>query len=249
MYYEYHHIIPQCKPFNGSSKPENMVYLTFQEHFLVHWLLTKMCINTNQQYKMNFAFRSFLRYNKETQDRNFTSKHFSILKTHARNNMQGENHPFYGKIMSEEQKLKISKSNKGKKRSPEAIENIRQSVIGRKTSIETKKKLSIVNMGENNGFFGKHHSDETKQILKEKSTGNKNCLGNKLTEETKDKLRQYKGDKASAFGKPWSDERKEKLRQTNLGKIQQRITCPHCNLEGGISAMKHYHFDKCKQKI
>ena len=49
---------------------------------------------------------------------------------------------------------------------------------------------------------------------------------------------------------------KDKLRAHNLGKTnvtqkgiaQSKLTCPHCGLEGGTSAMKHWHFDRCKHK-
>lgn len=39
--------------------------------------------------------------------------------------------------------------------------------LGRKTSEETKKKLSILNKGANNHFFGKKHTVETRQRLSE----------------------------------------------------------------------------------
>ena len=29
---------------------------------------------------------------------------------------------------------------------------------------------------------------------------------------------------------------------------QQKVTCPHCGLTGGISPLKRYHFDSCKHK-
>lgn len=39
VYCERHHIKPRS--FGGSDKPNNIVILTFREHFLAHWLLTK----------------------------------------------------------------------------------------------------------------------------------------------------------------------------------------------------------------
>ena len=38
-YYEKHHVIPKC--MDGKDTEWNIVNLTFREHFLVHWLLTK----------------------------------------------------------------------------------------------------------------------------------------------------------------------------------------------------------------
>ena len=60
---------------------------------------------------------------------------------------------------------------------------------------------------------------------------------------------------ASNKSRIWTNEMREKLRQHNLGKTnttkgktQERLTCPHCGLTGGKSAMKHWHMDKCKYK-
>lgn len=39
-YGEWHHIIP--KALGGSDEELNLVHLTYREHFLVHWLLTKI---------------------------------------------------------------------------------------------------------------------------------------------------------------------------------------------------------------
>lgn len=39
-------------------------------------------------------------------------------------------------------------------------------------------------------MLGRHHSEETKEILREKSKGNKNMLGKTHTEETKNKIRE-----------------------------------------------------------
>jgi hypothetical protein len=40
LYYETHHIIP--KSLGGSDDGDNLVNLTYREHFLVHWILTKI---------------------------------------------------------------------------------------------------------------------------------------------------------------------------------------------------------------
>lgn len=39
-YSERHHIIPRC--FGGPDDPDNLVDLTYREHFLVHWLMTRL---------------------------------------------------------------------------------------------------------------------------------------------------------------------------------------------------------------
>jgi hypothetical protein len=50
---------------------------------------------------------------------------------------------------------------------------------------------------------------------------------------------------------PCSAEKAEKHRQANLGRILgpvYKITCPHCNKEGGANIMKRWHMDNCKSK-
>ena len=38
---EMHHVVPRA--LGGTDDPANLVTLTYREHFLVHWLLTKIC--------------------------------------------------------------------------------------------------------------------------------------------------------------------------------------------------------------
>ncbi len=51
--FERHHIIP--KSFGGSNDLENLVDLTPRQHFICHWLLTKICIGEHKA-KMIYAF-------------------------------------------------------------------------------------------------------------------------------------------------------------------------------------------------
>lgn len=51
IYFEKHHIIP--KSLGGEDTEENLVKLTFKEHFICHRLLTKIYPKEN---KMHYAF-------------------------------------------------------------------------------------------------------------------------------------------------------------------------------------------------
>lgn len=53
-YYEEHHIIP--KKLGGVNTKDNLVLLSAREHFLVHWLLTKMCTSKEHRLRMHRAF-------------------------------------------------------------------------------------------------------------------------------------------------------------------------------------------------
>lgn len=57
-YYESHHIIPTS--LGGIDAPENTVLLTYREHIIVHYLLTKMCLNKRDRGKMLKAFHAMV---------------------------------------------------------------------------------------------------------------------------------------------------------------------------------------------
>jgi hypothetical protein len=84
-YTEKHHIIP--KSLNGSDSSENLVILTAREHFICHWLLTKMTVTDSQQ-KMIFAFVLMLKCKTKTQKRynnKITSRLYEKYKTLSSN--------------------------------------------------------------------------------------------------------------------------------------------------------------------
>lgn len=62
-------------------------------------------------------------------------------------------------------------------------------------------------------MLGMSHSKETKEILRQKSVGNKNMLNKKHTEETKDKIRK------KLKGVSLSDETKSKMSKSRKGRI------------------------------
>lgn len=59
VYYEQHHIIPRC--LHGSNEKCNLVLLTAREHFLAHWLLTKIHKN---DFRLMYALNQLWRNNK-----------------------------------------------------------------------------------------------------------------------------------------------------------------------------------------
>jgi hypothetical protein len=62
-YKERHHIIP--KSLGGSNRKENLVELTAREHFVCHWLLTKM---VDSPYKEKMIYAAWTMANLENQN-------------------------------------------------------------------------------------------------------------------------------------------------------------------------------------
>jgi hypothetical protein len=75
-YVEVHHIIP--KSLEGNDDPSNLVTLYAREHFLCHWLLTKMTAGP-AKYKM-LAALSCMRRKSNGQQRIYASWQYEICK-------------------------------------------------------------------------------------------------------------------------------------------------------------------------
>lgn len=117
---ETHHILPKC--FGGSNEPENLVNLTYREHYIAHLLLYKMQKSSRAKFQMATVL-NFMSGDKKYCGRNYENarRRYVELKKEL---YSGENHPmygtsrsgfenpFYGKNHSDETKLKISKSAK-----------------------------------------------------------------------------------------------------------------------------------------
>ena len=199
-YSEKHHILPRS--MGGNNDSENLVKLTAREHFICHWLLTKMVTGSDRN-KMLYALNG-MRRNKtgNRYETKITSKVYASLK---------------GKrILTQETKMKISLAKKGKSRSEETIQKMRE----RTMSVETRIKLSNSLKGRIGPNLGKPRSEETKEKIR-------NTLsGRILSAEAREKLKGPRGPRKVSI--------KQKL-----------LSCPHCGKSGGKGNMHRYHFTNC----
>jgi 5-methylcytosine-specific restriction endonuclease McrA len=194
-YTENHHIIPRS--LGGNNSTENIATLTAREHFICHWLLTKMTHDAARR-SMAHAFRMMFAKNVSQERYTPKSKIYELAKKSAN-----------------------------------------KALIGRPCSAETREKIRQGSLKRN------PPSDETRRKLSEAAKRRKG-----FTEEGRARVI------AANAGRVCTTETREKLRQHNLGKTnwkqkgisQEKLTCPYCKLTGGKSAMKHWHFDKCKYK-
>jgi hypothetical protein len=232
-YTERHHIIPKCYVENNNK--ENLVRLSAREHFICHWLLTKMTDNLSLQRKFTYALNRMTCAN-EKHERNYISRYYEIARKKHSEMMSGKNNPMYGskRIVSEETREKLSKSSKGRIFTEETKLKISSSKKGKSRSLEARKSISLARLqSKNEKIRGPKHPN----------------FGKKHSEESLEKMRNVKiGKNNPMYNKNHSEESKKKISEGK--KIPHKIViCPHCNKEGGWNNMKRYHMENCKYII
>ena len=149
-YVEKHHIIP--KSCGGSDDVSNLVSLTKREHFLCHWLLTKM-VEGEHLRNMHYAFKLMSNYGKTkklqsiarttgaNRSEDTKSKISQTMKkqyaTGARKKIAG----MKGKTLSEKAKCQISNTHKGKPKSEPHKEKLRQNLKGKTWKLIDGKRM------------------------------------------------------------------------------------------------------------
>jgi len=138
-YYESHHILP--KSLGGSNHKSNLVLLTAREHFIAHFLLTKMTCGS-QKRSMTYALVRFLGKNVSGDRYKINSRIYQNIVENNRFFTSGKNNPMFGKpcyfAMKEQLKQKW------------------------------KINISVGISREKNTFYGKTHSQKTRNILSQK---------------------------------------------------------------------------------
>lgn len=177
---ERHHIIPKC--LGGTDIKSNLVFLTFQEHFICHRLLPKMTVGENKK-KMFYAQNMMLAKTK-TQQRaiKITSSVYRQIKEDF-----SKINPFNDPVWQRENSINAQ----GRKFTKEHIANIvaawdneeRKKIAGKRliARAATRRELGITSplkgrkfperTGVNNSFYGKRHSDEFYEMQRQLRKG------------------------------------------------------------------------------
>jgi hypothetical protein len=258
-YKEKHHVIP-CS-IGGTNLNENIVPLTAREHFICHWLLTKMTIGKEKR-SMACALRMMLAYTDKHQRYIISSKKYELVKKLANSAAQG------------------------RPCAPETREKIRQGNLKRdpcspetriKLSEAAKRRKGFTNEGRQRVIAANRKrmlTDEQKDHLRKKRLEQVERQGSTMTATAREKLsKAAKGrilsaehkDKISKAhigkiiseetrlrmsnskkGRKHSEEYKKQLSVLAKGKPKKQVQCPYCNKIGGEPQMKRWHFDNCK---
>jgi stalled ribosome alternative rescue factor ArfA len=182
-----HHIFSK-KFMGGTDDKENLITLNYEDHFKAHMILA-MCfpkghINRGRNYASAKLIVGNVRGHLQKRygsEFDETAKDFwEIAHREVCELNKGENHPQFGTKLSPEQCKQMSERMKGRY------------------------------VGELNHFFGKSHSEETKDLIREKR---------KLqitTAETRQKMSESNSGKGNPFyGKHHTEESKERIRDNH----------------------------------
>jgi hypothetical protein len=157
-YTESHHIVPRS--LGGSDEETNLVELTAREHFICHWLLTKIYTGAERSKMINALW---MMQGQSNHQKRYKTKITSRVYENLR------------KEYSEH----ISKMNTGRVQPLEENQKQRAAQIGRKRapfSGEWRRKLSESKQGKNNNRYGVKVSEETRKKMSEKAKGRKQSL-------------------------------------------------------------------------
>jgi len=210
-YCERHHIKP--KALGGNNDRSNIVCLTYREHFLAHWLLTKFTKGADRK-KMLHALGRMCCVGKH--QRVFASWRYALTKRAQRDAMLGSRMP-------EAQRLKMV----GRKLSAEHCAKLSAKKRGVPKSVEYKVKLAEICRA-----LGR--TPEAKERLRQRNKTNKWKLGYKRTPEELAKLRatlKIHFDNLRAInpdGKAMSVETRQKISRAHMGKsISEETKAKH----------------------
>jgi len=176
-YLEKHHIIPESFFVNRArvghagwiegnpNEESNLVSLTLREHFLCHWLLTK--ITTGKAYhKMVRAFYWMMNTNHVLKNRSsiaYSNARTAFIRMQSEE-LIGPNNPMYGKTHSIEAKNKMS--------------GPRPHVVpwnkGKHMPAATREKISNAMVGSKNPMYGKTHSKDARHRISDAKKGKPN---------------------------------------------------------------------------
>jgi len=164
---EQHHIIP--KSLGGDDIPNNLVHLTLREHFVVHWLLTKMVNNKKQKYQMTNAFSSMLyRVRSDRKRHKVTGRKFELIKKQIAKEKSkkwsGAGNPMYKQNHTKESTDKMSVSQTERWKTFELTDETREKLRNGNKHTGPNYKLR----GKNNANYTPGNKERRKKIFLEK---------------------------------------------------------------------------------
>lgn len=197
---EKHHIQPKSICPEKQYCKENIVNLSYKQHFVAHHLLYRhyksigdaqktkkmalawhrMCKNRDGIHVTMIQFERAKRALSEVNKNNKTwlgRKHTQETKKKLSQSKRGAKNPMYGKHLSQEAKKKLSQAKSGQKHHQ----------FGKPRPLQVRLKISKALKGPNNPRFGKPRDPQTRKKISEARKG---FIPSKETREKWSKLRK-----------------------------------------------------------
>jgi hypothetical protein len=208
-YVEKHHILPKCFGLGGKFDKTNIAILTAKEHFVCHLLLPRMVSDKVLKSKLSYAAWQMTHINGRERYIVKSQQYESLRK------QLSESYKGLPKSEQAKQRMRKKKSTTINMRKPKSVPNWNK---GGTISDDHKSKCSAAMtgrlIGERNGFYGKTHSDETKQHLREINTGKK------LSEKHRENISKgLQGKSTWNKGKPSTNEHRKNVSAGLTGQI------------------------------
>jgi hypothetical protein len=226
-YIEKHHIYPESLCENNEQKKDkdNLVRLSYREHFIAHQLLIDIFDNTYIKRKMQKALSMMLV--DRLGNRILTSDEYEIARKANSESKKGVKLPPF----TEEHLKNMSLSRKDKPNGRKGLPN------GRKGKPLTENQIAEYENRIGNWISpmdGKKHSEESKKKMSKSGKGKKKSENH------------IKNISKSLIGRSFSAEH-----LTNMSisaKKKPKVICEHCGISCIKSNHTRWHGDKCKQR-
>lgn len=207
-YHETHHIIPKC--MGGSNDKENLIDLFAREHFEAHRLLA---LENPENRSLVYAWNMMC--NSKNGNYQITADEYEEARIVFSQMMKDQ-------IVSDETRKKLS-----------------ESLTGHVVSDETKEKISAkakdrMKDKNNNPFYGKHHTEETKEKIRKARENMPNEIKQKYSKAQKKRFentevkefysniakeRFLNSENHPMYGRHHSEETKKKISKANKGRV------------------------------
>lgn len=222
--FDKHHILPKCIFPNYATNFDNIVNLTYREHFIAHWMLTRIFYNENE--KLLFAFNTM----NNTRNYKNNSKIYEVERKLAYEKIKKINiNRFIN--MSNEDKLKEAERNKKHSKTlKNKTSDYWNNVISKRNITNSKK------------------TDYELQNTNLKKSQKSKIIWNNMTDDDYYKRCDQQRRIMIEYYKNVSTEDLN-IRNKNNSKGQHNLsimTCPYCGKKSKSRGnMKRYHFDNC----
>lgn len=161
-YSERHHIVPRC--MGGTNDEENLIYLTYEEHYKAHQLLC-------EKYPGHRGLISAL-WRMSNGNHECTPENYAKAKKLFSDSQRGSKNP----ACREDVRIKIGLASSKRSMSFESRKKLSESLKGRSVSENTRESTRARSLG-NKYYEGKTHTDEWKESCRNWMKGQKHVKG------------------------------------------------------------------------